>query len=140
MPTGRDAGFKSLMLAAKAMGYDSCNLVLSFESRENVGAGPAPQPQTTFRLRDREGRLSVHEQRSVPKLIETPRERTQIYHPNRFRIDATIDDKENGTRLWQGWAVADTGDRTPTALAKAMVPAIVGGIGRTERQKPFALK
>jgi hypothetical protein len=135
---------KEFEAAMAAAGLDvapgPAHLILSFETREQIGAGPAPQPQNTVRLRGREGRMSTSDQRHVPKFIETPREGTRIYHPSRFRIDATIDDKEKGTRLWQGWAVADLDEHTHLFLAKAMVPAIVGSIGRTVREEPFPLQ
>ena len=130
----------ALAAAGFSVAAEGPALVLSFESRDVIGAGPAPRPQTSFRLRDQEGRLSVRERGSVPKIIEAPRGGTQIYHPSRFRIDATVDDKDLGTRHWHGWAVADTEDRTRLSLATAMVPALVDSIGRTERQEPFPLK
>jgi hypothetical protein len=129
-------------MAAGGLGVaaDDARLVLSFETREEIGAGRAPRPQTTVRLRGRESRMSTSEQRHVSKLIEAPREGTRIYRPSRYRVDATIDDKVEGTRLWQGWAVARLGEHTHLFLAKAMVPAIVDSIGRTVREKPFPLR
>lgn len=119
---------------------DEARLVLSFETREEVAAGPAPKPQTTIHLRGQEGRMSTSDERNVPKLIEAPRDGTRIYRPSRYRIDATIDDKLDGTRLWQGWAVAGLDEHTHLFLAKTMVPAIVDGIGQTVREKPFPLQ
>lgn len=119
---------------------DEARFVLSFETREEVAAGPAPKPQTTIRFRDQGGRMSTSDQRNVPKLIEAPRDGTRIYRPSRYRIDATIDDKLDGTRLWQGWAVADLGEQTHLLLAKTMVPAIVDSVGQTVRERPFPLQ
>jgi hypothetical protein len=119
---------------------DEASLVLSFETREEVAAGPAPKPQSTIHFRGQGGRMSTSDERNVPKLIEAPREGTQIYRPSRYRIDATIDDKLDGTRLWQGWAVADLGEHTHLFLAKTMVPAIVDSIGQTVRERPFPLQ
>jgi len=119
---------------------DEARLVLSFETREEVAAGPAPKPQTTIRFRGQGGRMSTSDERNVPKLIEAPRDGTRIYRPSRYRIDATIDDKLDGARLWQGWAVAGLDEHTHLFLAKTMVPAIVDGIGQTVREKPFPLQ
>ena len=119
---------------------DEARIVLSFETREEVAAGPAPRPQNTIRFRGQGGRMSTSDERNVPKLIEAPRDGTRIYRPSRYRIDATIDDKVDGTRLWQGWAVADLGEHTHSFLAKTMVPAIVGSIGQTVRERPFPLQ
>jgi len=119
---------------------DEARIVLSFETREEVAAGPAPRPQNTIRFRGQGGRMSTSDERNVPKLIEAPRDGTRIYRPSRYRIDATIDDKVDGTRLWQGWAVAGLEEHTHLFLAKTMVPAIVDSIGQTVREKPFPLR
>jgi hypothetical protein len=119
---------------------DDARVVLSFEAREIVAAGPAPQSQSTVRFRGQEGRMGSSDEKNVPRLIEAPRGGTRIYRPSRFRIDATIDDNERGTRLWQGWAVADLDERTRLSLARAMVPAIVDSIGHTVRDRPFPLQ
>jgi hypothetical protein len=133
--------FKAALAAAGfGVAADDARLVLTFETRENIGAGRAPQPQTTVRLRGREGRMSTSATRHLPKLIEAPRDGTRIYRPSRYRIDATIDDRSEGKRLWQGWAVAGLREHTHLFLAKTMVPAIVDNIGRTVREKPFPLQ
>jgi hypothetical protein len=119
---------------------DEARIVLSFKTREEVAAGPAPKPQNTIRFRGQGGRMSTSDERNVPKLIEAPRDGTRIYRPSRYRIDATIDDKVDGTRLWQGWAVAGLEEHTHLFLAKTMVPAIVDSIGQTVREKPFPLR
>ncbi|MGF1640554.1 MAG: hypothetical protein ACFCUO_06360 [Rhodospirillales bacterium] len=132
--------FATALAAAgyRVVGADT-RLVLSFESREEISVGPAPRPDTTIRLRDRESRLSTPEQRNIPTIIETPRQRTQVFHPSRFRIEATLDDRTTGTRLWQGWAVADMGDGNRLALAQAMVPALVDALGQTVREQAFVV-
>ncbi len=114
--------------------------VLSFETKEEIGAGPAPQPQGAIRFQGQTGRTSTSDRRNVPKLLEAPRDGTKIYRSSRYRIDATIDDKVEGKRLWQGWAIAGVDEHSHLFLAKAMVPAIVDSIGSTVRQKPFQLQ
>jgi len=119
---------------------EETRLVLSFETREEVAAGPAPRAQNTVRFLGQGGRMSTSDERNVPKLIEAPRGGTRIYRPSRYRIDATIDDRMDGTRLWKGWAVAGLDEHTHTFLAKTMVPAIVDSIGQTVRDRPLPLQ
>lgn len=119
---------------------EETRLVLSFETREEVAAGPAPRAQNTVRFLGQGGRMSTSDERNVPKLIEAPRDGTRIYRPSRYRIDATIDDRMDGTRLWKGWAVAGLDEHTHTFLAKTMVPAIVDSIGQTVRDRPLPLQ
>ena len=118
---------------------EGARFVLSFGSRQQVAAGPAPRPQTAVRIRDQGGRMSTSEPRYVSRLVGTGREGTQIYRRNLFRIDATIDDKMEGTRLWQGWAIASVDGHSHLSLAEALVPAIVDSIGHTVREKPIQL-
>lgn len=143
--TDENLAIKKEFEAAMAAGglnvaTDDARLVLSFETREEVAAGPAPRPQTTVRFQGQEGRMSMSDAKNVPKLIQAPREGTRIYRPSRYRINATIDDKLAGTRLWQGWVVTDLGEHTPLILAKALVPAIVDSIGRNVKEERFPLQ
>ena len=64
---------------------------------------------------------------------------TSIVTPSQYRVDATIDDRRSGQRLWQGWAIADLREADGATLTRSMVPALVGSFGQTVRRKPFKL-
>lgn len=57
---------------------------------------------------------------------------------SRFRLRATLDDRRNGERLWQGDAVvAQQGRDEPLALSQPMVSALVPLIGKTQQDAPL---
>lgn len=62
---------------------------------------------------------------------------TTIVTPTQYRIDATLDSRESGRRLWQAWAVANLDQSNSRSLTMAMVPAIAKQMGQTVRQMPF---
>jgi hypothetical protein len=64
---------------------------------------------------------------------------TTIVTPSKYRMDASLDSRETGRRLWQAWATADLGRSDGRALTMAMVPAITRQVGQTVRQMPFPL-
>jgi hypothetical protein len=57
---------------------------------------------------------------------------------NRFRIDATLDDKQ-GKRLWQAWSVADIGSFDKMRLAKTMAPGLIENLGKTVKKHTFSI-
>lgn len=64
---------------------------------------------------------------------------TTIVTPTQYRMDATIDSRETGRRLWQAWATANLGQADGRSLTTAMVPAITRQVGHTVRQMPFPI-
>lgn len=64
---------------------------------------------------------------------------TTIVTPTQYRIDATVDSRQNGRRLWQAWAIANLDQSNSRTLTMAMVPAITQQLGHTVRQMPFAV-
>lgn len=127
-----DAGF--------AVAKKSAILVLSFETRRELGGGAAPTRQVTNRFLERHEESDIGDQRYKPQIgKESPRGSGAI-SASRFRLDATLDDRETGKRLWRGWTIARMhGDDTST-LAKAMAPALVDSLGKTVRQQTFDIR
>ncbi len=128
-------------------------LVLSFDTRDEVGAWSDAGRRTILELRAESGREAgeftrgeyAHAKVNIfdsasGGLLNEGRGGTSIATPSTYRIDATLDDRTNGRRLWQGWAIANLayGDRTD--LDRAMIPAIVQNLGRTTTRQPFNLQ
>ena len=65
---------------------------------------------------------------------------TQITTPSTYRLDATIDDRTDGKRLWQGWSSADIGPGDNRKMTRNMIPILVNSLGQTVRQKSFTLQ
>jgi hypothetical protein len=65
---------------------------------------------------------------------------TTIVTPTQYRLDATMDERGSGRRLWQAWATANLEQSDGLALTMAMVPVITQHLGQTVRQKPFPVQ
>lgn len=56
----------------------------------------------------------------------------------RYVINATIDDKKDGKRLWQGHISYDGAEPDRKAIFSALVPLLVAEIGKTVQERRFA--
>lgn len=112
-------------------------LVLSFETRRELGGGPAPARRVTNRFVERHEESDIGDRRYKPQIGKTSPKGPSSISASRFRLDATLDDKQNGKRLWRGWTIAQMqGDETRN-LAKSMAPLLVDSLGKTVRQQSF---
>jgi len=60
---------------------------------------------------------------------------TQV-SPSQLRIDASIEDRQTGKRLWQGWSVSNQGSSTEEDMThQSMVKPIIENIGKTVRSE-----
>ena len=55
--------------------------------------------------------------------------------PSQLRVDVSIEDRDNGRRLWQGWSMANISAANDTALQRALVKPIIDNIGKTVRDE-----
>ena len=124
-------------------------LVLTFEIRDSVGTWSDGGRRTVLELEfkteagiggDKERlRLNLFDNVSGGMLNEGRERGTSIVTPSQYRVDATIDDRRSGQRLWQGWAIAYLREADGATLTRSMVPALVGSFGQTVRRQPFKL-
>ncbi len=138
--------------ALKRKGYtisETADLILTFETRDAAGAWTGGGPNPFIELSDNHDQTGVNAPRVRFNLFNSSRggllnpdrtETTRMVTPSRFRIDATIDDKTNGKRLWQGWSTTDIGAGGAGNLTRAMVPVLVDVVGQTVRRKSFPLQ
>ena len=149
-----DANLKlktSIEEALRAKGFGVAKdspLVLSFDTRDEVGAWSETGRRTILELRaegGREGGEYAHAKVNVfdsasGGLLNEGRGGTSITTPSTYRIDATLDDRTSGRRLWQGWAVANLAHGERSDLDRAMIPVIVQNLGQTTTRQPFNLQ
>ncbi len=136
----------------KARGYavsDDAPLVLTFETRDTIGVWSGYGQRTVIELSNNPDRVGS----------ETPMVRLHLYDssrggmltegqrpggdtrmtPSQYRLDASIDSRSDGKRLWQAWTIADLGQRDGLSLSKAMIPVVVESVGQTVKRQPFVL-
>ena len=123
-------------------------LILSFETRGTTGAWTSGERRYVLELRaqggreggeDASARVNVFDSAAGGLLNPGRGGTTSIVTPSQYRLDATVDDRASGRRLWQGWAVADLEHADGLALTRAMVPAVAASVGRTVRRQVFAI-
>ncbi len=137
--------------ALQSAGYtvaQNAPIILSFETRDDAGAWTSSGGDRTLVEFQGSGGSSADEEAKVMVnlfdsgrggVLNKGKGGTSIVTPAKFRIDATLDDRANGKRLWTAWTVGDLGHRDGLAVSKAMVPALVGGLGRTVKRQTFKL-
>jgi len=120
-------------------------LILSFEARDTSGKWTGGGPNRLIEIRNQDN----HTGKDAPDvrvnifdserggLLNPKRDKgiTQVA-PSEFRIDATIEDRETGKRLWQGWSTTnDSTSGEDTAVRRTMVKPIIENIGKTVRNE-----
>ncbi|MDX9859757.1 MAG: hypothetical protein RBS99_02460 [Rhodospirillales bacterium] len=137
----------------RARGYaisGDAPLVFTFDIRDTVGAYLAGNVRHVIELsggggrgggEDAKARLNVFDSGGGGLLNEgaDPSD-TTIVTQAQYRLDATLDERASGRRLWQVWATADLEQSDGLTLTMAMVPVIAQHVGQTVRQKPFPVE
>ena len=136
----------------KAQGYSVSGdgaLILTFETRDTVGAWSDAGRRSVleFEYKSEEGiggdkerlRLNLFDSAKGGVFNEGGAHGTSILTASQYRIDATVDDRRNGERLWQAWATASRQQSDGNTLTQSMVPVIVKNLGKTVRRQTFQL-
>lgn len=122
-------------------------LVLTFETRSDVGAWSDSGRRSIIELEGHGGRMGGEDAKARVNLFNSSRGglfnegrgETNIVTQGRYRLEATLDDKTERKRLWQGWAESNLGRYQGAELLSAMVPVIAENLGKTVRRQPFQL-
>ena len=136
----------------KAQGYSVSGdgtLILTFETRDTMGAWSDAGRRSVleFEYKNAEGiggdnerlRLNLFDSAQGGVFNEGGAHGTLVVTPSQYRIDATVDDRRNGERLWQAWVTASLQQADGATLTQSMVPAMVGSLGKTVRRQTFQL-
>ena len=128
----------------KAQGYSVSGdgvLILTFETRDTVGAWSDTGRRSVleFQYKNERLRLNLFDSAKGGVFNEGRADGTSIVTPSQYRIDATVDDRRNGERLWQAWATASLQQSDGATLTRSMVPVMVGSLGKTVRRQTFQL-
>jgi hypothetical protein len=122
-------------------------LILNFETRDEIGSwsGTDRRHLLSFEAKggrgggeDARARLNFFDSNSGG-LINKGKGGTSIATPSSYRIEASIENRSTGKRLWQGWSEGKLGAGNGQSLTLKMVPVLVEGIGKTISQRTFEL-
>ena len=126
---------------------DTAPLILTFETRDEIGAWTTTDRRHVFSFESKGGReggenakarLNVFNSQSGG-LLNKGQSGTNIATPSSYRIDVSIESRSTGKRLWQGWSIAKLGAGDGLTLTTKMIPTLVQGIGKTVRQQSFEI-
>lgn len=122
------------------VGGDQAPLVLTIDTSDSVGAWTAPAPSDQVRMMDDRGRLFPQGELDITRQARLPLSGTTVVTPAQYRLGLTLDSRATGTRLWQGWAIAELSQGERSDLAAAMVPKLADSLGKTVREESFELQ
>ena len=143
---------KRIEVELTAQGYSVSGdgtLILTFETRDTVGAWSDAGQRSVleFQYKSEEGiggdnerlRLNLFDSAQGGVFNKGRDHGTSIVTASQYRIDATVDDRRNGERLWQVWATASLQQSDGSTLNRSMVPLMVMNLGKTVRRQTFQL-
>lgn len=122
------------------VGGDQAPLMLTIDTGDSVGAWNAPASSDQVRMMDDRGRLFPQGELDITRQARLPLAGTTVVTPAQYRLGLTLDSRASGTRLWQGWTIADLSQGERSDLAAAMVPKLVDSLGKTVREESFELQ
>lgn len=122
-------------------------LVITFETRDKLGGYTTRNRRAILELDahgGREGgedarmRLNLYDSNSGG-LFNQGKGETSIMTPSQYRLEVSIDNRSNGKRHWQAWAVTNLDRSDGTTLIRAMIPQMVENMGKTVKSLTFEL-
>jgi len=131
----------------KSQGYtvsENARLIMSFETRDTSGTWTGGGPNRLVEIGNAvnhtgtdapDVRVNIFDNQRGGLLNPKPNKGVTQVAPSQYRIEASLEDRSNGKRLWQGWSVANNGGADDPALLNAMVKPIVEHIGKTVRDQ-----
>jgi len=134
----------------KAKGYTlspDAPLVITFETRDELGAYKTRNKRAILELDahgGREGgenarmRLNLYDS-STGGIFNQGKGETSVMTPSQYRLEVSIDNRTNGKRHWQAWSVTNLDKSDGATLIRAMVPEMVGNMGKTVTSLTFDL-
>jgi len=142
------AEFERQLTASGHTIHEDATLILTFETRDEIGAYKSRDRRAFVEMHARGGREGGEDAKMFFNLYDsnsggvfnTGKGETSIITQSQYRMDVTIDDKSNGKRLWQAWAIADLGRSDGRTLTKSMVPVLVKNVGSTVKRQTFSLQ
>jgi hypothetical protein len=122
-------------------------LVITFETRDELGAYKTRDRRAILELDAHGGREGGEDARMRFNLYDSNsggifnqgKGETSVMTPSQYRLEVSIDNRENGKRHWQAWSVANLGKSDGATLIQAMIPEMVGNMGKTVTSRIFEL-
>jgi len=145
-----------LTRALSTLGYavaDKGMLVMTIETRDEIGAWTTSGDGKNIEFQAQQGsggtgnsvdlRVNLFDSDSGGLLSNSQSNPTSIVTPSRYVVDITVDSREDGKRLWQGWISATLGQTndpsTDQSLKLRMIPPLADAYGQTISKQVISL-
>jgi hypothetical protein len=134
---------EALLRGGYALGDASTPLRLSFDSEVRPLSGPVRAPGTPAPTGSDDvvpgdrGTSPIPERRIQRGSDNVPRGKTPLL---RYVLNATIDDRTTGKRMWQGNVRYDDAESDRTQMLMRLVPPLMTAFGQTQKGRSFALE
>lgn len=135
-------------LTARGHGVsDDGRMILTVETRSEIGAWSTTerrhvveiQSQTNSHSDDTQVKFNLFDS-NTGGILNEGTSGTSIVTPSQYVVEISVDDANDGKRLWQAWAAADLGQSDSLDLMRGMIPALSEALGKTISRKPFQIQ
>lgn len=125
---------------------DKADFILSFSVYDGMSIQTGAQDRAL--IRGEGSNLANDNSRVLLNIYDTDRGgamnlgkgRVETITPGQYRMDVQVDNRTNGKRVWQGWTTGAMTTSDEVTLTKAMIPAIIDGLGKNIKMQSFRLK
>ncbi|NQU59279.1 MAG: hypothetical protein HQ513_18775 [Rhodospirillales bacterium] len=122
-------------------------LIITFETRNELGTYKTRNKRAILELDAHGGREGGEDAKMRFNLYDSSsggvfnegRGETSVMSPSQYRLDVSIDNRADGKRHWQAWSVANLDHSDSTTLIQAMIPEMVGNMGKKVTSFTFEL-
>jgi len=124
------------------------HLVLTFEVRDDLGTWGGQDRRSVVELTnqgawnggdDTLAKLNLYNS-SRGGLINQGDQHQGEGTKSKYRLEVTLDDRQEKRRVWQGWAVTEVNSGDKQSLTRGMVPFLAKSVGQTVRKETFTIK
>ena len=144
---GEKKEFENLLISKGLSISKDAPLVITFEIRSEVGSYTTRNRRSVLELKARGGREGGENAGMRFNLFDSNsggmfnqgKGKAALKIANQYRLDVSIVNRTNGKHHWQAWTTTNQDRSAGGALFLAMVPELVGKIGKKVKRHVFDL-
>lgn len=128
---------------------DGAQFIVSIDTRDTSGSWTGGGSTSIIDIANQDNHTGTDSPKVRMRIFDTQRggllnkkQETGVTEvsPSEFRIDATVEDRSNGRRMWEGWTIMGIEGGDNTIAQHAMVAPLVSNIGKTVRDAVIPLR
>jgi len=133
------SAFESALSASGYQVSEDATLTLTFELQNSVNTSTVDDPGRVEIVGHSGGYSQAEEYTARVELFNSQeKERGVATTQGALRLDVALTDRQNGRRLWQGWANADSTAHSERDVGVQLVTPLVHSLGKTLRNQPLS--